>query len=93
MTRWSAVESEGSICEQPGIQSGKNGGEHPHLPGTLTKIERGGVNMDGVETPEMGGASRGGRPPKTVTITANLAVADMEILEALPILRTTVDLI
>ena len=36
--------------------------------------------MDGVETPETGGGSRGGRPPKTVTITANLAVADMEIL-------------
>lgn len=36
--------------------------------------------MDGAEAQEIGGATRGGRPPKTVAITANLAVADMETL-------------
>jgi hypothetical protein len=36
--------------------------------------------MDGAETTETGAPTRGGRPPKTVAITANLAVADMEIL-------------
>jgi hypothetical protein len=36
--------------------------------------------MDGAETTETGAPTRGGRPPKTVAITANLAVADLEIL-------------
>jgi len=36
--------------------------------------------MDGAETTESGALPRSGRPPKTVAITANLAVADMEIL-------------
>lgn len=36
--------------------------------------------MDGVETAEAGTLSRGGRPPKTVAITANLTVADLETL-------------
>lgn len=36
--------------------------------------------MDGLEAPETGGSSRGGRPPKTVAITVNLPVADHETL-------------
>jgi hypothetical protein len=36
--------------------------------------------MDGAETTETSTPARCGRPPKTVAITANLAVADMEIL-------------
>ena len=36
--------------------------------------------MEGVETPESGTQSRGGRPPKTVAITVNLPVADHETL-------------
>lgn len=36
--------------------------------------------MDGNETAETGGASRGGRPPKTVAIMVNLSVSDHETL-------------
>ncbi len=36
--------------------------------------------MDGSETPDTGGAARGGRPPKTVAITVSLPVTDHETL-------------